>query len=140
MKLISKDFKHKELMDTKFGYRKGNSSPHLKWEDVPRDAKSFALLCSDPDAGDWVHWMVINIPSNINEISQDGPVPGNELKNDFGKIGYGGPAPPSGTHRYIFQIFALNIEKLDNINKRNFMQNVKKHTIKSAEILGLYKA
>ena len=90
MKLISKDFKHKELMDTKFGYRKGNSSPHLKWEDVPRDAKSFALLCSDPDAGDWVHWMVINIPSNINEISQDGPVPGNELKNDFGKIGYGG--------------------------------------------------
>ena len=127
MKLISKDFKHKELMDTKFGYRKENLLPHLKWEDIPKDTKSFALLCSDPDAGDWVHWMVINIPSNINEISQDGPVPGNELKNDFGKIGYGGPAPPSGTHRYIFQIFALNIEKLDNINKRNFMQNVKKH-------------
>ncbi|MEJ2294123.1 MAG: YbhB/YbcL family Raf kinase inhibitor-like protein [Candidatus Lokiarchaeota archaeon] len=140
MKLISKDFKHKKVMDTKFGYRKGNLSPHLKWEDVPKDTKSFALLCKDPDAGDWIHWMVINIPSNVGEISQDGPVPGDELKNDFGKIGYGGPAPPSGTHRYFFQIFALNIEKFENVNKHNFMQQVKKHTIESAEILGLYRA
>jgi Raf kinase inhibitor-like YbhB/YbcL family protein len=140
MELVSNDFKHNELMDTKFSYRKENISPHLKWEGSPKDAKSFALLCIDPDAGNWIHWMVINIPRNVNVISQGGPVPGNELKNDFGKFGYGGPAPPSGTHRYLFQIFALNIEKLENINKHNFMQQVKNHSVKSAEIVGLYQA
>jgi len=94
MKLTSKDFEHKELMDSIFSYRDKNLSPHLKWEDAPANTKSFALSCNDPDApvGDWVHWYVINIPNNVSEISQDGPVPGEELKNDFGQKGYGGPA------------------------------------------------
>jgi Raf kinase inhibitor-like YbhB/YbcL family protein len=141
MKLISKDFKHNELMDSKFSYRKGNVSPHIKWEDAPPDTKSYAISCDDPDApvGDWIHWIICNIPQDVNEIPQGGPIPGTELKNDYGQKGYGGPAPPSGTHRYFFRVFALNTEKLDDINKRNFMQKVKDHTIDSAEIIGLYK-
>lgn len=141
MKLTSSDFNHNELMDRKFSYRSDNLSPHLKWEDAPGEAKSFALSCNDPDApvGDWIHWLVCNIPGDINEISQGGPVPGIEVKNDYGQTGYGGPAPPSGTHRYFFRIYALDVDKLEDINKKNFMTKVKEHTIESAEIIGLYK-
>ena len=142
MKLISDDFKHNELLDAKFSYRKGNVSPHIKWEDAPTDTKSFAISCNDPDApvGDWIHWLVCNIPQDVDEIPQGGPIPGTELKNDYGQKGYGGPAPPSGTHRYFFRIFALNTEKLEDINKKNFIQKIKEHTIDSAEIIGLYKS
>ena len=141
MKLISSDFKHNELMDKKFSYRADNKSPHLKWEDAPADTKSFALSCNDPDApvGDWIHWYIINIPANTTEIAQGGPIPGEELENDFGQKGYGGPAPPSGTHRYFFRVYALDIEKLKSVDKKKFIDNVKEHTIETAEIIGLYK-
>ena len=141
MKLISSDFKHNELMDRKFSYRGDNLSPHLKWEDAPGEAKSFMLSCNDPDApvGDWIHWLVCDISGDINEIPQGGPVPGVEVKNDYGQTGYGGPAPPSGTHRYFFRIYALDVDKLEGINKNNFMTKVKEHTIESTEIIGLYK-
>ena len=142
MKLISNDFKQNELMDKKFSYRGDNLSPHLKWEEATADTKSFALSCNDPDApvGDWIHWYVINIPSNISEIPQGGPVPGEEIQNDFRQTGYGGPAPPSGTHRYFFKILALDVEKLEGVSKGNFKEKVSEHTIESAEIIGLYKS
>ena len=142
MKLISNDFKNNQLMDKKFSYRDKNISPHLKWEGAPTGTKSYALSCNDPDApvGDWIHWLVYNIPVNVKEIPQGGPIPGIQVKNDFGQAVYGGPAPPSGTHRYFFKIYALKIEKLESIkNKNNFMENVKAHTIESAEIIGLFK-
>ncbi len=97
MKLISNDFKNNEIMDKKFSYRGGNISPHLKWEDTPSQAKSFALSCNDPDAPvggavGWIHWLVYNIPIDTEELPQGGPVPGVEVKNDYGQFGYGGPA------------------------------------------------
>ena len=142
MKLLSNDFQHNELMDKKFSYRGGNISPHLKWEDIPSGTKSFAISCNDPDApvGDWIHWFVHNIPANTTEIPQGGPIPGIEVKNDYGKVGYGGPAPPSGTHRYFFRIYALDVENLEGVSKNNFMSKVKEHILESAEIIGLYKA
>ena len=142
MKLISNDIKHNVLMDRKFSYRGGNISPHLKWIEASLDAKSFAISCNDPDApvGDWIHWLVINIPATTFEIPQGGPVPGIELKNDYGRMGYGGPAPPSGTHRYFFRVYALKVDKLENINKNNFMEKVKQNMIDSTELIGLYKA
>jgi len=142
MELTSNDFDNNKLMDKKFSYRGGNLSPHLKWENSPKDTKSFALSCNDPDApvGDWIHWYVVNIPNNISEISQGGPIPGIELKNDYGKKGYGGPAPPSGTHRYFFRIYALNVEEIKDITKDNFKSIIKKHSMESAELIGLYKS
>ncbi|MFX0188179.1 MAG: YbhB/YbcL family Raf kinase inhibitor-like protein [Candidatus Hodarchaeota archaeon] len=142
MELISNDFKHNELMDKKFSYRADNKSPHLKWSDPPSSTKSFAISCNDPDApvGDWIHWYVINIPRDVIEIPQGGPIPGKELENDYGQKGYGGPAPPSGTHRYFFKVYALDIEKLEGVNKRNFKEKIKKYTLDSAEIIGLYKS
>ena len=139
MKLNSNDFKHNQLMDKKFSYRNKNLSPHLKWEKAPEKTKSFALSCIDPDGGDWIHWLVKDIPSNIREFQQGGPVKGVELQNDFGKKGYGGPAPPSGTHRYFFRIYALDVAKLEAGGKRKFLEEVEDHTLDSAELMGLYK-
>lgn len=141
MKLISNDFKHNEMMDSKFTCDGEDVSPHLKWEDAPSESKSFAVSCNDPDApgGDWIHWYVHDIPANVNEILQGGPVPGIEVKNDFGKASYGGPCPPGGTHRYFFRVYALNVEKLEGVSKRNFRESVKEHTIKLAELIGLYR-
>ncbi|MFX1445614.1 MAG: YbhB/YbcL family Raf kinase inhibitor-like protein [Promethearchaeota archaeon] len=142
MKLISDDFKQKQSMDKKFSFRAGNISPHLRWEDAPSQTKGFALSCNDPDApvGDWIHWLICNIPANVNEIPQGGPIPGTELENDYGEVGYGGPAPPSGTHRYFFRIYALDVEYLEGITKKNFQKKIKEHTIESAELIGLYSA
>jgi len=142
MELISNDFKHNKMMDKKFSYRDENLSPHLKWSDPPTGTKCFAISCNDPDApvGDWIHWYVINISNDITEIPQGGPIPGMELENDYGQKGYGGPAPPSGTHRYFFKIYALDIERLEGTNKRNFKEKIKQHTLASAEIIGLYKS
>ncbi|TFF85872.1 MAG: YbhB/YbcL family Raf kinase inhibitor-like protein [Promethearchaeota archaeon] len=140
MELTSKDFNRNEMLKAKFAYRKGNVSPHLKWENTPSDSKSFAILCNDPDAGNWIHWVVINISKDTTEVPQGGPVPGQELKNDFGDIGYGGPAPPSGTHKYSFKVFALDCEKLEGVDKNNFLNKVEEHKIAYAEIVGLYKA
>jgi len=142
MKLSSDDFKNNEMLDKKFSFQADNISPHLKWEDAPRNAKSFAISCNDPDApvGDWIHWLVHDIPGNVDEILQGGPVPGIEIENDYRQKGYGGPAPPSGTHRYFFRVYALDIEELEGVTKKNFMENVKEHTFESAEIIGLYKS
>jgi Raf kinase inhibitor-like YbhB/YbcL family protein len=142
MKLTSKDFKHNDLLDTKFSFRGKNISPHLKWTDIPSDTKSLVLSCNDPDApaGDWIHWLVINIPPHITEIPQGGPVPGFELQNDSRQIGYSGPAPPSGIHRYFFKIYALNIENLKDVSKKNFKQKIQDYVIESAEIIGRYEA
>ena len=141
MKLESNDFNNNELMDKKFSYRDANLSPHLKWHDVPENSKGFALSCNDPDApvGDWIHWYVINIPKEIYEIPQSGPIPGEELENDYGIKGYGGPAPPSGTHRYFFKIYAVDVEKLEDVDKNNFNSKIKEHMIDSAQLIGLYK-
>ena len=142
MILSSNDFQNNELMDKKFSFRGGNISPHLKWDNFSEKIKSFALSCNDPDApiGDWIHWHVINIPKTIIEIPRGGPIPGEELVNDYGKKGYGGPAPPSGIHRYFFRIYALDIDTLKGVNKNNFQAIIEKHVIDSAELIGLYKS
>ena len=68
------------------------------------------------------------------------PIPGDHLQNDFGKTVYGGPAPPSDTHKFVFKIYALDIDKLKGVNKKNFYKEVEDHTIMSSEIIGLHKS
>lgn len=140
MKLSSKNFKHNERIDTKFTCDGDDISPHLKWEDFPEDTRSFALEVHDPDApaGDWIHWFLCNLPKDKTELSEGETPPGDEIENDFGKTSYGGPCPPSGTHRYFFKVYALDTEKLEGITKSNFRNQVKSHAIDSAEMIGLY--
>ena len=133
MKLTSKTFKdgdylgQEQILSAEYGFgcSGGNKSPHLRWEGAPEGTKSFALTCFDPDAptgsGFW-HWVVVNIPPQITELPLDagnpasGKLPADALqvRTDFGKPGYGGPAPPEGDHphRYIFTIHAVSMDKL----------------------------
>jgi hypothetical protein len=140
VKLWSEDFKNGEPIPDKCAYRKDNLSPHLAWDDVPENTKSFALICNDPDApvGDWIHWLVYNIPSDTREISGGGPVPGQQEKNDFGSKDWGGPAPPSGTHRYYFTLYALSVASLQGVSKRNFRELCEQHKVESTQVMGTY--
>jgi Raf kinase inhibitor-like YbhB/YbcL family protein len=93
-------------------------SPPLSWSGAPAGAKSLALICDDPDApsGDWVHWVVFDLPSSSTGLPEGVPTRdeiaggGRQGRNDFRKTGYGGPCPPGGTHRYVFTLFALDRE------------------------------
>ena len=93
-------------------------SPPLSWTGIPAGVKSLALVCDDPDApaGVWVHWVIFNLPPSATGLPEAVPprkeVDGGGVQgtNDFRKIGYGGPCPPSGTHRYVFTLYALDAE------------------------------
>ena len=140
MKLTSNDFQEGQPIPKKFTCQGEDINPHLAWDDVPEGVKSFALIVDDPDApvGTWVHWLVKDIPPDFREIKQNS-VPGNQVANDFGKEYYGGPCPPSGTHRYFFKLYALDTEKLDVDNKGDFYEQVEKHAIAEAELVGKYE-
>lgn len=105
------------------GYGPGalNESPALIWKDAPRNTKSFALILNDPDAvtGNFIHWIIYNIPHTLHELPYNIPPEPNlhktlhgaqQGRNDYGTIGYGGPQPPLGTgiHRYTFTLYALD--------------------------------
>lgn len=124
-------------------------SPELSWRDVPSGTQSFALIVHDPDAprpGGFTHWIVYNIPPETNHIAEDVPDTervsglGVQGKNDAGKIGYMGPAPPSGTHRYFFRLYALDI--LLDLNVRATNKQVSDamngHILAEAQLMGIY--
>ena len=140
MKLWSNDFKEGAPLPDKCAYRKENLSPHLAWDDVPKDTKSFALICNDPDApvGNWIHWLVHDIPPETRSIPTGGKVAGVELKNDFGVAKWGGPAPPSGTHRYVFTLYALKIKCLVSAQKSSMKRLCEEEKIASAQLTGTY--
>ncbi len=128
---------------------KGNTSPHLAWSGAPEGTKSFAITCFDPDAptgsGFW-HWTVANIPADVSEIATGGPVPSGavEGRTDYGEPGFGGAAPPPGhgPHRYIFTVFAVDVDELpvtpeDSGAKFGF--NLHFHTLARASITATYE-
>ena len=142
MKLKSSDFQDNGNIPSEFTCDGRDISPQLSWEDAPAETKSYALSVADPDApgGTWIHWLVYDIPKDVRSIYR-GSLPGGakQVENDFGRKEYGGPCPPSGTHRYIFTICALDTEHLKGISKRNFFDEVEKHTLEKAVLKGLYK-
>ena len=128
---------------------KGNTSPHLKWSGAPEGTKSYAITCYDPDAptgsGFW-HWTVANIPVEVTEIATGGPVPAGavEGRTDYGEPGFGGAAPPPdhGPHRYIFTVFAVDVDRLDVTPDNSgavFGFNLHFHTLAKASITATYE-
>ena len=118
--LTSDDFNDGGVLPDAQVYAKGNTSPHLAWSGAPEGTKSFAITCYDPDAptgsGFW-HWTVANIPADVRALAAGGPLPTGavEGRTDFGTPGFGGAAPPAGhgPHRYVFTVFAVDVEALD---------------------------
>ncbi len=119
-------------------------NPPLKWEGAPDKAKSLALIVDDPDApaGTWVHWVVWNINPADQGISENSvPKGAAQGINDFRKQAYGGPCPPSGTHRYFFKIYALDsvLNIQPKSSKADLEKAMKGHIISRAELVGTYK-
>lgn len=149
IKITSDAFKDGEMIPSKFTCEGENISPQLKIEFIPEGTKSLALINDDPDApmGDWVHWVMYNIPIEITNIRENvsltkitsfGAVQG---LNDFKKIGYGGPCPPSGVHRYFFKIYALDTKlKFEaGATKKQILDAMKGHILSIGKLMGKYK-
>jgi Raf kinase inhibitor-like YbhB/YbcL family protein len=110
---------------------------------VPANAKSLALIMDDPDApaGFFTHWIVWNINPDVKIIEENGvPEGGKEGMSDFGKNGYGGPCPHSGTHRYFFKIYALDarLDLSSDTDKAGLEKAMEGRVLSQAELFGLY--
>jgi len=125
-----------------------NISPTLCWSHIPSGTITSAVISDDPDApgGDWVHWVMYNIPSYVTELPEQ--IPSVERldngalqgRNDFGLIGYGGPCPSRGMHHYYFKVFALD-DELDlsaGASKRELLQAMEGHVIAEGTLMGTY--
>jgi Raf kinase inhibitor-like YbhB/YbcL family protein len=90
-------------------------SPPLRWSAGPEETAAYAVIADDPDARGFIHWVVADLPADVTQLAEGasgGEIPGVEGRNDFGRSGWGGPCPPSGTHRYTFSVYALR-ERLE---------------------------
>lgn len=145
MQLTSAAFADNRLIPKKHTCKGGNISPALIVKDASDGTKSLALVMHDPDSpsGDWLHWTVWNIDPKLDEIPE-GTVPSTavEGKTDFGKSGYGGPCPPSGTHHYIFELYALDmmLPLPAGAKRSELMAAMEGHVLENAQLTGLFAA
>jgi len=142
MKITSSAFQEGGDIPSKFTCDGADSSPPLQISEVPSGAKSVALIVDDPDApsGLFTHWTVWNISPQTSTIAEGSAPKGVHGTNDFGKSGYGGPCPPSGTHRYYFKMFALDRElDLPSGAKRPQLDAAMKgHVVAQGMLMGRY--
>ena len=140
LSVTSSSFGSSQLIPKKYTCDGEDVSPPLSVGGVPDGTKSLVLVVDDPDApmGTWVHWVVWNIPPT--DSIEENTVPGVEGLNDFGKHSYGGPCPPSGTHRYFFKFYALdtNLSLPSNSRKKDVENAMKGHVLAKGELVGLY--
>ena len=124
-------------------------SPPLVWSGTPKNTKSYALICDDPDApmGTWVHWVFYNIPPSCSSLPEalektERPALGGiHGKSSFGDFGYGGPCPPWGTHRYYFRLHALDamLSLGSGASKKDILEAMEGHILAKAELMGTYR-
>jgi len=149
LELTSPAFSEGEMIPARYTCDGSDISPALSWSGVPKTAKSLALICDDPDApmGTWVHWVLFNIPADAvglpAEISSAATLENGARhgKNDFRRLGYGGPCPPGGTHRYFFKRYALDTGlNLDSgITKDQLLKAMQGHILAEAQLMGKCK-
>jgi len=149
IKITSSAFEEGGLIPAKYTCDGADVSPPLQWDAVPEGTRSIALICDDPDApmGTWVHWVLFNLPSDAKELAENIPteetLPNGAKQgvNDFGRIGYGGPCPPGGTHRYFFKIYALDteVDLQAGADKRRLLKTMEGHILGQDQLIGKYK-
>jgi hypothetical protein len=141
MKLTSPEFEHNKFIPKKFSCLGEDVNPTLNIEGIPKGAQSLVLIVDDPDAplGTWAHWVVYDIP--VISVIEESSVPGTQGINDFNKINYGGPCPPSGVHRYFFKLYALDTKL--NLEQGKTKAQIEKamdgHILEKDELIGLFK-
>jgi Raf kinase inhibitor-like YbhB/YbcL family protein len=150
LRLSSPAFQHNGLIPEKYTCDGANTAPPLAWSNVPAGAKSLAMIVDDPDAPDpkapkrtFVHWVVYNLPPVATSIGEGSKLPAGarEGVNDSKKVGYGGPCPPIGRHRYFFKLYALDttLGDLGTPTKQKLEEAMRAHILEHAELIGLYE-
>lgn len=137
------EFAEMETIPDKFSCRGDNINPSLEFKGVPDNAESLVLILDDPDApgGTFDHWIIWNIDPSTTEIEEDS-VPSGAIQgiNSFGRYSYGGPCPPSGTHRYFFKLYALDttLNISSDTPKEVLIEQMEDHIIDHSELVGLF--
>ncbi len=148
-KLESKAFGYGEPIPVKYTCKGENISPPFSWTTPPAGTKSLILIVDDPDAPHgWVHWVFYNINPKKTSLEENCPKVyelGNDScqgMTDFREIGYGGPCPPSGTHRYFFRLYAVDLMLRGHLNmtKEDLMSQIRGHILATAEYMGTFSA
>ena len=149
MKLTSPVFSHGNAIPKRFTCEGEDVSPEFVWTDAPKETQSFVLILHDPDAprkNGFTHWLIYNIPPTVSRIAENAPKNasveglGFQGRNDSGKVGYMGPCPPSGTHRYFVRLYALRA-KLDlppSATYNEVVSDMQGKLIEEAELMGTY--
>lgn len=150
LELTSEAFTNGQSIPAKYSCTGRNISPALAWGEPPAGTQSFALIMDDPDAptGTWVHWVLFNVPPDTRGLQEDLPITGKNAdlngiyvgKNSSGNIGYDGPCPPSGTHRYFFKLYALDttISLLPGATKQQVVREMQGHILAQGELVGTF--
>ena len=148
LQLTSSAFSQGDPIPTKYTCDGDDVSPPLAWGDPPQSTASFVLINDDPDApvGTWVHWVLYNLPADARSLEEavasdaelsDGSRNG---QNSWRRLGYGGPCPPGGTHRYFFKLYALDtaLDLASGANKEEVLKAMEGHILGQAELMGVY--
>ena len=149
IELTSTAFSEGEMIPGRYSCDGEDVSPPLAWSGVPEAAQSLALICDDPDApvGTWDHWVLFNISASASSLPEalpaeptleSGAVNGS---NSWGRLGYGGPCPPGGTHRYFFYLYALDTQlSLESgATKPQLLQAMEGHILTEGQLMGRYQ-
>ena len=145
LKITSPVFAEGQQIPKRFTCDGTNISPALAWSGIPAGTKALTLILDDPDApsGLFTHWIVVNLPPETNSLPEGAralPAGSGQGINDFGKVGYGGPCPPKGRHRYVFHLYALDarqpVEKPSRLQVDVFLR---KHTLAQGSLTGKYQ-
>jgi len=147
--LRSPAFTHEGTIPPKYTCDGEDISPRLEWNDPPEGTQSFALIADDPDApvGTWVHWVLYNIPAGVRALPEaiaaesELPEGSRHGKNGWRRLYYGGPCPPSGTHRYFFKLYALDttLNLKPGANKGKLLKAMEGHILAETELMGTYQ-
>lgn len=143
--LTSSDFQANGSIPSQYTCEGKNLSPALSWQNAPNKTQSYAIILDDPDApnGTWNHWIIFNIPATTQSLTRaQSTFPAGTLlgKNSWQHTHYDGPCPPSGTHHYYFQLYALDkaLNLATGATKADVLQAMKNHVLATSSLMGTY--
>jgi len=141
LQVTSPAFNDGQMIPSRYTCDGQNINPGLQIDGLPEGTKTLTLIVDDPDAprGTWTHWVVWNItPSDAIE---ENSIPGEQGSNDFGRLNYGGPCPPSGVHRYYFKVYALDttLQLHAGATKEQLLDAMNRHILAEGQLMGRYK-
>lgn len=153
MQISSPAFRHHNTIPPRYTCEGDDVSPALYWDGVPPEAKSLVLVVEDPDAPDpqapqrtFAHWLIYNLPPESRGLRENTtletlPAQAHFGENDFARLGWAGPCPAKGAHRYFFNLFALDrrLPRLDGPRRQELLDAIEPHIIARASLTGLYE-